>query len=277
MRRRVKLNEEKDSFEKIKEDINKRKKFERKVKRRRILRRFLKLAAVFLLFFLIIRYDQWEGSRLQSVLVSGNDLLSKEEIKEMAKVDVDDRMVLTFTPMIKKRVMDNPFIKSVEVELFRSEGMIIIHVLEEEPIAYEVLDGVNIYFDNAEKMPIDLDKIHGIEGLVLLSNIVDDELKKEIALQLGTLNEGSRLAISEIIHKGEKHDEDALLLIMNHGYYVYSNVETLPLLDNYATIISGANPENKCIHLLEYGPTEDTQVATVKPCDFEQIENDEEE
>lgn len=277
MRRRVKLNEESDSFDKIKEDINKRKKLERKIKRRRVLRRFLKLVALFCFFFLIMKYDQWEGSRVQNVLVSGNDLLTSEEVKKIAKIQDNDRLALTFKPLIKKRVLDNPFIKSAEIELLRGQGTVLIHVVEENPIAYEVFDGINIYFENAEKMPIELDKIHGIEGLVLLSNIEDEELKKALALQLGSLNEGSALAISEIIHKGEKHDEDALLLIMNHGYYVYSNVETLPLLDNYATIISGANPENKCIHLLEYGPTEDTQVAMVKPCDFEQIENDEEE
>ena len=277
MRRRVELNEETDSFDKIKEDILKRKRFERKLRNSKRFKRFSKIGLVVLAFFLIYKFDSWEGSRLDNIVIKGNNLLSNSEVQELSKLEKNNRIYFSFGKLIQNKIEQSPLIQSASVEVFRKERTILINVLEEEAIAYENQPEVNIYFKNGEKISISEENIHGIEGLILLSNIADDEFKKEIVLQLAELNEGSSLAISEILHKSEKHDEQALKLVMNHGYYVYSNLETLPLLDNYATIISGANPENKCIHLLEYGPTEDTQVATVKPCDVEQIENDEEE
>lgn len=277
MRHRVELNEETDSFDKIKEDILKRKRYERKLRNSKRFKKFSIIAIIILALFLIYKFDGWEGSRLDTIVIKGNNLLSHSEVQELSQLEKKDRIYFSFSKLIQNKIEQSPLIQSASVEIFRKERTILINVLEEEAIAYETQPEVNIYFKNGEKIAINEENIHGIEGLILLSNIADDEFKKEIVLQLAELNEGSSLAISEIIHKSEKHDEQALKLVMNHGYYVYSNLETLPLLDNYATIISGANPKNKCIHLLEYGPTEDTQVATVKPCDIEQIENNEEE
>lgn len=277
MRRHVELNEETDSFHKITGDIKKRKRKERRNKRRKLYKRTFKVLFVLFFIFLIYKFDAWEGSRLQTVVIKGNNLLTEETVQEISKLESGDRLYLTFANFIERKLEKDPLIQSAHVEMHRKEQTVLINVNEEKSIAYEVKPEMNIYFENGEKIAIDETNIHGVEGLVLLLDIEDDEFKKQIVLQVATLESSSSLAISEIVHKGEKLDDEALILVMNHGYYVFSNVETLPLLDNYATIISGANPENKCIHLLEYGPTEDTQVATVKPCDVEQIENDEEE
>ena len=56
-------------------------------------------------------------------------------------------------------------------------------------------------------------------------------------------------------------------MVMNDEYFVYLSIETLPMLSQYATLVNGANENNKCIDMIEYGPTDQQQTAIVRRCE----------
>ena len=55
-------------------------------------------------------------------------------------------------------------------------------------------------------------------------------------------------------------------MVMNDNYFVYISIETLPMLGSYATLINGADEGNRCIDMIEYGPSEETTTAIVRKC-----------
>ncbi|CAM3576947.1 cell division protein FtsQ/DivIB [Erysipelothrix urinaevulpis] len=267
--KRIELNDQTDSFDKIKADLDRRKKHERKTKRRRFIKRSIMVSLLVCFLLAGYKFDQWEGSRLNKIHVKGNALLSDSEVVSLSKLKKNDRMILNWSGRVQRRLNKNEYIKDSHVKIIYKDQTALLQIEEETPIAYEKTKKNLIYFENGAKIELDDKNIKGIDALPLLVNIKDDALKNNIISQLKTVDEGSRIAISEIIHIEDKFEKESVKLVMNNGYYVFTSVETLPLLNNYATIISGAEPKNKCIYLLEYGPTEDTQVATAKPCDFE--------
>lgn len=269
MRKSPRLNEETDSFDKIKADLDKRKKMVRRKKRKRTFKRILMIAVLILLGYGVYKFDSSASSRVNKIYVKGNNILNEEEIIKSANLAVNDRIYLRLPSSYKRKLEKNSLIKSANVKILYREQTVLINVIEEESIAYQRKPEPVIYFENLEQLELSPENEHATNTLPLITNVNDEAMSLKIVNNLKDVNQAARLSISEIIHINDKLEEESLKLVMNHGYYVFTSVETLPLLDNYATIISGTKPNYNCIYLLEYGPTEDTQVATAKPCEFD--------
>ncbi len=261
--KQVELQKESETVKKVQKELQVRKKMQRRRRRRRRLIRIFLIAILFAFAFAFYRYDQSDLSRYQYLHVRGQKYLGEEEILKDAKIKKKDRVYLHFPRQIKNRVEKNPFVKTAEVRLKPFSQTAFISIEEKQALAY---DDHKIYFEQglSRALPKDLSVL---ETLPYLHEIKDEKVMKHLFVQLPKINDASLLAISEIEHQPDDLDEMFLKLTMNDGYYVFTSIETLPLLNNYATIISGVDPENRCIHILEYGPTEDTHVATAKPCE----------
>ena len=97
------------------------------------------------------------------------------------------------------------------------------------------------------------------------------ENNPSFADKLMKMDTSSFNSISEI-HLIEEPLEDIYFkLIMNNGYFVFTNLDNILLMDYYPDIVSGiqtgSKPDNRCIFFLDYGHTPDSQSAVSRPCE----------
>lgn len=259
----VELKQENDSVKKIKQDLESRKKRARRRKRKRLFKRIFILLFFAAFIYGLYQFDQSNYSRLETLVTKGNNVLSVEEIESQANLKINDRIYPLLSKNLERKIQSHDLIEKAHVTISRRKQTVMIAVEEKRPLAH---DDSLLYF--TDELSVDKAKNEALsDALPRLMNIADEEILKSLLKNLAKVDEASLLAVSEIYHKPNDLDKEYLELVMNQGYFVYTSINTLPLLNNYATIISGADPKNRCIYILEYGPTEDTHVATAKPCD----------
>lgn len=261
--KQVELQNESETVKKVQRELKLRKQRQKRKRIKKISFRILAIVGVVLFTYGIYRFDQSEYSRYSHFHVRGQKYLSEKEILNNAKLKKNDRIYFHFPKRMQANIEKNEFVKKAEVKLKPFSQTAFINVEEKQALAY---DDETIYFEQGLTRKIPKDRSI-LDTLPYLNNMDDKEVVKNLLTQLPKVTDASLLAISEIEHIPDDFDDMFLKLTMNDGYYVFTSIKTLPLLNNYATIISGVDSKNRCIHILEYGPTDDTHVATAKPCE----------
>ena len=259
----VELKNENDSVKKIRKDLEARKKRARRRRRKIILIRLLLVVFLVGIIYGLYQFDQSQYSRVEHIVVKGNDILSDELVKETVNIKEKDRLYLMSAHAMERKLTSHSLIEKAHVKVSRKQRLVLIAIDEKRALAQ---DQTYTYFKDEIKVENgQLD--NALLSIPQLMNVDNEEILKKLLGNLVKVDQASLLAVSEIYHKPTDLDAEYLELVMNQGYFVYTSINTLPLLNNYATIISGADPKNRCIYILEYGPTEDTHVATAKPCE----------
>ena len=266
MRRSVReLENESHTINKISDDI----KLKKKIKKRRRRARIMKRLALFLLLVIIglsvYLFDQSKYSRIQVLKVSGNSIISDEEVMDLLSLKEQDRLLSSYFKR-KGDLKRHPLVDDIKINVYLRQGYVNVDVAEKTPLAYTNQETALLYFDNAYALEISETNIHAITGLPLLINFKEEYISENLLKGLKNLDESVLLAISEIHHEPKELDEFAMKMVMNDNYFVYTSIETLPMLGSYATLINGADEGNRCIDMIEYGPSEETTTAIVRKC-----------
>lgn len=259
----VELKNENDSVKKIKKDLEARKKRARRRRRKIIFIRILLIVFFAGIIYGLYQFDQSKYSRVAYVVVKGNEVISDDVIKKTVNVKENDRLYLMMQKSLERKLNSHQLIEDVHVKVDRKQRLVLIAVDEKKALAH---DKTFTYFTDDVKIE-NTEIEQGLLSIPTMVDITDETIIKKTVENLAEVDRASLLAVSEIYHKPTDLDKEYLELVMNQGYFVYTSINTLPLLNNYATIISGADPKNRCIYILEYGPTKDTHVATAKPCE----------
>lgn len=267
MSRRRKIVKSVDPVRKIKSQIESEKKIKRKKIRKRKLKRLVKVILIILIGVLIYWFDQSPYSRVRSINVKGNVHISDEVIIEKSKLKENNRLVkaLGYKMTQKNKV---PGVENVSVKLYYTKGQITLVVKEYPVVGY--LDGPKLLFSNNDLVDVKSVNDNYIPKLV---GIDAKMIKKfpEFSDKLSRMDESSLNSISEIHRIDEPLEEIYFKLIMNNGYFVFTNLDNLLLMDYYSEIVSGIQkgnkPDNRCIYFLDHGHTPDNQSAVAKPCE----------
>ena len=266
MRRSVReLEDETHPMGKISNEIRFNKKMKKKRRRARILKRLFILLILVLVGFSIYQFDQSKYSRIQVLKVSGNSIITDEEVLDLLSVQEQDRLLSTYFKR-KSKLKRHPLVDDIKINVYLRQGYVNIDINEKKPLAYSNQEIASIYFDNAYALEIDEENIHAITGLPLLVDFAPEYISENLLKGLNNLDESVLLAISEIHHEPKDLDKFAMKMVMNDNYFVYISIETLPMLGSYATLINGADEGNRCIDMIEYGPSEETTTAIVRKC-----------
>jgi cell division septal protein FtsQ len=193
----------------------------------------------FFLFLLYLIYNL----PIKNIYVINNNILSDQEIIDIAKIRNYPRFIISSKNRIKNNILKLDVVKSVEVKkTFKRE--IIIEIKEARPLFYILKDNKTI-FDNNKKIDINLNK-------PILVNNINQELTDKLINKFIKLDDEVINKISEIKYDPNDIDKERFFITMDDNNYVYLTLYTFEKINNYNKIIE-AFPEEKGILYLDVG------------------------
>ncbi len=181
--------------------------------------------------------------KITNIYIGGEEILSEEEVIEIALIKDYPKTFSNFSTTLKKRLEQNIYIK----EAFVSKDNfteVVIEIVENKPLFYYKYDDVTVLSDGQvveEKFVVPT-----------VLNYVIDEKYNDLISCLDNLDDGILSRISEIEYKPNEVDDELFLLSMTDGNYVYVNISTFDKLNRYVSIMTNL-PQEKGILYLDYG------------------------
>lgn len=219
------------------------------IRKKKLIKVLLTLIGLSLFAFSIYFYISSDFSKIKKVNVYGNERLSESYIKQEISDAISDYSILDFGITLTKELELNPIIKSIRLNYVNSTELN-LNVEEYQVLAYlNDLHGVLIEtgklysFDDFEPIPL--------KELIYVTGYREELEYLRLKDALIQLHDSTKLMISEIIQEEKSYDKFYAKVIMYDGIIVYSSLNTLDVLDDYASIRSALNPEHLCIAIDE--------------------------
>ncbi len=219
------------------------------IRKRKMIKILLTIITLSLISFTTYFYFNSSLSRINKINIYGNERLSETYLKNKIFESSSNYSIFNFGYIITKDLEFNPIIKSMNINYINMSELD-VNIEEYEVLGYlNDLNGVLIEtgklysFDDYE--PISL------KELIYISGYVDEIEYLRLKDALIKLKDSTKLMISEIIQDEKSYDKFYAKVIMYDGIIVYSSLNTLNVLDDYASIRSALNPEHQCIAIDE--------------------------
>ena len=176
-----------------------------------------------LIFFLMLQIPT------KNIFVHNNKMLSDQEIIEQVGLEDYPNLYIITKKEIIKEGLKNIFIKEIEVKK-RNFSEIHLYVVENRPLFF-------VDYDN-ETVLLDGKTIKQKFDVPILINYVPDFVYLNFIEKMGSLVDSVTIRISEIQYAPNEVDEERFLLYMIDGNYVYLNIDTFLLLNDYLAIMT---------------------------------------
>lgn len=213
----------------------------KKRKRRfRVGRLFLLLLFVGVIIFACIKFIDIP---IRSIIISGNEILTDEEIIKQADLEDYPSYFEIFSILTENKLKENPYIKDAKV----SKGILSVKIkITERKILY-------IKKDTNEKVTSDNEiKDDKIVCAPYLTNEIPKEKQKGFIKAMNKINKDILCQISEIKYDPNDIDKDRYYLYMNDGNSVYLTVNKFNKINKYNTILENVGKQNGTLYL-DYG------------------------
>lgn len=205
-----------------------------------------------ILFCYLYYYSKY--SRINYIIIDGNSYLSRETVLELAQIDDNDLILLTFSNLVEKRIMQNPIVDNVTVSKLKGRN-IEISITEKHIVGYTYLDTAYILLADNTLIKLDSTNLNIITKVPLLVDFTQDQLKDGIIEALTQLSTEMLQNIAEIHHYQTTYDENMLKIMMNDGNLVFSGLSTISVVNNYFNILEVLKVSNSCIYIDESSQT----------------------
>lgn len=198
----------------------------KKVKVKRI--RFKRvIVAIFILLIIIFTIKCIMSIPITNIYVSGNKILSDQEIIELSSLEKYPSFTSFTTRGLKKKLEKNTYIKSASVR--RKLLEVYISIEENRPL---------IYLDEEEKtVLLDKTKVDYKYDVPVVLNYIPDTLYDKFLVKLSSLDDDIFNRISEVLYVPNDVDDARFLFYMNDGNRVYLTLKRLDNLNNYFDIM----------------------------------------
>lgn len=215
-------------------------------KRKRKIRtniKFSVLITIFLLCIFCLLYFQSEYSKIQTIQLSGNDLLTAEEYEAFYDFAKGDSIWSFKENEVEQKLLKNKWIKSVKI---KRELLTTVRVTVEEwpKVAYISTNNTfypmleNGYVFEQEKIDVPIDA-------PIFLQFDDEKLRKKIVKQLAKLNPEVLALISQIKSAPTESDPYSIVLYMNDGYEVRAEISSFASKLNYYPSIIAQIEQNE--------------------------------
>lgn len=181
--------------------------------------------------------------RIENIYVEGNNILTDQEIIELAGVENYPHMFKYSSKNLENKIKINPYIEKVKVKknLF---GKITFIINEHNLLLRSEIDN-KIYLDNGTKIASDNDII----GIPLLTNYVSTPILNDFLKKLSVVDKNILSKISEIAYTENEYDNDLFLFYMNDGNYVYVTTRRLLNINKYDEILVSLDGRKGILYL----------------------------
>lgn len=231
----------------MKQTLRRTNKF-RKIRYGRLL--ILILIIVFLVFLLI----KFINRKITNIYIHNNKYIftnknndanfREQKIIDIAGLSNYPSAFLTSTSRLKKKLVDNIYIKDAKVykkNLFE----IHIYIYENKPLFYNI---------NTKKTVLEEGEVDKMFDVPILVNYVPDKVYKELIEKFSLIDDSVLSHISEIRYEQNNVDKERFLFTMVDGNYVYITLNRIELINDYLDIILDKKVgDKKGILHLDYG------------------------
>ena len=200
---------------------------------------------VFLLCFMLIVGLVYYILKMpvHNIYIKNNNIVSDDEIIELAGLENYPSFLLTRSSDIKKNIKKSPYIETVDVK--KEFGNIVsISVWEYRFIALTRDD--KLILSNG----LQIDNVYELSDIpVLINEIGNQNVYKNFSKKFGKVDMNILRQISEIEYSPVEVDEDRFLLYMNDGNLVYITLTKIGKLNKYNSIRDKLGDKKGIIYL----------------------------
>ncbi len=215
----------------------KKQKKKRKLKLRRLL---LLLLIISVISFALVKAS---SIKIRSIIIKGNNVLTDQEIIEIADLQDYPSFIKTLSYSVKKKILKNEYVKDVSV----SKGIlsIKINVTEKRVLYTDLINGVKVTTDGNIKD----DRIVCVPNL---TNEIPINKKDEFNKAMSKIDSDILCQMSEIKYDPNDIDNDRYYVYMSDGNSVYLTVNKFDKINKYNAILENVGKQNGTLYL-DYG------------------------
>ncbi len=178
--------------------------------------------------------------RVSNIYVSGNIILSDQEIIELA--DLSDYPISFFnlSKSIESKIGKSQYISSVKVHK-KKFTQVFINVVENRPLVYDESSSKTIFSDGSSSTQI--------FNVPSLTNSVDSSIYNDFLKELSLIDLTVFNSISEIEYAPNNVDKKLFLFSMNDGNYIYANIDRFSSINKYFDMVVNFNNHKGILYL----------------------------
>lgn len=178
--------------------------------------------------------------RVQNIYVEGNNHLVDQKIIDISGLSNYPKVIKINKKSVKDNLLENEYIKDVNIKYKNFGREIIINVEENIPIIFYQYDETYILSDGSY--------VKDKYSLPILINQTPDNILKNLVKKLSSIEKDALYRISEIRYYPSNVDDELFLLTMEDGNYVYINLYNINKLDNYLDVVKAFDNKKGIIH-----------------------------
>jgi len=202
---------------------------DKKVKKRIRIRFIPLLVALFIGVLIYSIYSFIVGLPIKNIYISGNIVLSDQEIIELASIEEYPSFLKTTKKNIKKGILKSEYVDNVKIKK-RWGSKVYIEINEKVPLFINN-DGLLVLSDGTK-----IENVKNISAPFLINYVPDTKydslIQKMASVDIDILNK-----ISEIKYDATEQDKDRFKLLMNDENVVYLTLTKFDMINYYNTII----------------------------------------
>ena len=199
---------------------------------------FLGIILFFLLSFLIVKIF---NSNIKNIYVSGNELLTDQEIIDIAGLKNYPKSINNLSLTIKKRLENSQYILSANVTKSNFTSKISIEIKENYPLFYYQTENKTILY-NGDKVT---EKLTTPTVINQIPNTIYDKFIKT----LKKVDKEILYRMSEIEYSPNEVDAERFFILMNDGNYVYLTLNKFLSVNKYLDMVKSFNNKKGILYL----------------------------
>ena len=230
---------------------------------------YKKIAVIGIIIFLsLLVFLKLANTKIKNIEVNGNNILSEQEIIDLAGIRNYPNSFAHSSHNIKKKLEKNIYIDHVKVKKSNLLKKVTITVYENRPL----------YFYGPENQTILSDGKHVLDtfNVPVLVNQVPEDILKKFTTKLNNINDEVLIRINEIRYTPNEVDDTLFIFSMNDGNYIYINTYNLNKLNDYLSMLKTFNNKKGILHLDsgDYFEIVDTQINLDDYLNSEEVNED---
>ena len=210
-----------------------------KVKKKKLKIKNILITVVILILLALVIVDITKLP-VKNIYIQGNDILNDKTIIKQAGLTYYPPYINTYFSNIKKKLLENDYIKNVKIKRTLSRK-IYIEIEEYNPLC--------IYKDKlALSSTKSVDNIYNIDYVPYIINDIDNIYDKFVT-KLSKVDKGILQKISHIEYVPNEVDKERFLLYMTDSNYVYITLSKIDKINKYNSIVQELENKKGIIYL----------------------------
>ena len=211
----------------------------RKKKKKLNKKRFYSFIIIFLL--LVVFIYKIFNNNIENIYISGNELLTDQEIIDIAKLKNYPNSINNLSYTIKNRLEDNQYILSAKVRKKSFFKKVYIDIKENYPLFYYQTESKTVLYNG--------DKVSEKFTVPTVINQIPNTIYDKFIEKIKKVDKDILYRMSEIEYSPNDVDEERFFILMNDGNYVYINLNKFLSINKYLDILKSFDNKKGILYL----------------------------